>query len=200
MNSTTTIMFDALDSNMNLSRPESLTTAQALSQSSPVTMETTYQRNDSFRYLGNSVSLFNSVSLANTASLSNTSVNISANASDTGSYWDRNENLVKIEIAIQGTILYLALFGNIFVLVVLRLRRQKLSRMQWFIIHLTLADIFVAIFNTTPQLIMDITNKFYGDDFLCRFIKYVRIDVRFWPSSGEADFRIFFRTLLLYLQ
>ncbi|KAK7113196.1 hypothetical protein V1264_012532 [Littorina saxatilis] len=145
-------------------------------------METTYQRNDSFRYLGNSVSLFNSVSLANTASLSNTSVNISANASDTGSYWDRNENLVKIEIAIQGTILYLALFGNIFVLVVLRLRRQKLSRMQWFIIHLTLADIFVAIFNTTPQLIMDITNKFYGDDFLCRFIKYLTV-VGMYASS-----------------
>ena len=90
-----------------------------------------------------------------------------------GSYFDRDEELAKIEIALQSTILYLALFGNIFVLVVLRLRRQKLTRMQWFIVHLSLADIFVAVFNTLPQLIMDVTNQFYGDDFLCRFVKYV---------------------------
>jgi hypothetical protein len=45
--------------------------------------------------------------------------------------------------------------------------------MQWFIVHLSLADIFVALFTVLPQLIDDITNHFYGGDFLCRFIKYV---------------------------
>ena len=47
--------------------------------------------------------------------------------------------------------------------------------MQWFIAHLSLADIFVAIFNILPQLIMDITNQFHGGDFLCKFIKYVSV-------------------------
>ena len=135
---------------------------------SPTAAEPAFAANDTFRYF-----------VSNTSS-SNTSVNMSVN--DTGgSYFDRDEELAKIEIALQSTILYLALFGNIFVLVVLRLRRQKLTRMQWFIVHLSLADIFVAVFNTLPQLIMDVTNQFYGDDFLCRFVKYV--SAKFWQVS-----------------
>lgn len=88
-------------------------------------------------------------------------------------YFERDEALARAEIAVLATILYLALFGNVFVLVVLRLRRQKLTRMQWFIVHLSLADIFVGIFHVLPQMLMDITNQFYGDDFLCRFVRYV---------------------------
>ena len=103
----------------------------------------------------------------------NSSFNDSSNATEGSSYFKRNEELAKVEIALLSTILYLALFGNILVLVVLRLRRQKLTRMKWFIIHLSLADIFVAIFHILPQLLMDVTNQFYGGDFICRAVKYV---------------------------
>ena len=144
------------------------------------TVEPGFSANDTFQYFVGNTSSFN------------TSVNMSGNDTKS-SYFDRDEELAKVEIALQSTILYLALFGNIFVLVVLRLRRQKLTRMQWFIVHLSLADIFVAVFNTMPQLIMDVTNHFYGDDFLCRFVKYV--SDKLVPSS----FSVTLHTLLSML-
>lgn len=87
----------------------------------------------------------------------------------------RNEALAKVEIAILGTILYLALFGNIVVIIVFLYRKQKLSRMQLFIIHLAVADISVALFQVLPQLVMDITNRFDGNDFLCKLVKYMQV-------------------------
>lgn len=101
------------------------------------------------------------------------SSNFSDSTSTRENYFDRDETLAVVEIAVLSSILYMALFGNIFVLGVLRMRRQKLTRMQWFIVHLSLADIFVAVFQVLPQLIMDITNTFHGDDVICRFVRYV---------------------------
>lgn len=96
--------------------------------------------------------------------------------------YGRDEELAKVEIAVQATILYFALFGNMSVLIVLRLRRKKLSRMQWFIVHLSCADLFVAIFNILPQMIWDITYNFYGNDFLCRAVKYFQVVAMFASS------------------
>ena len=44
-----------------------------------------------------------------------------------------------------------------------------------FIIHLAIADISVALFQTLPQLIMDITNRFDGNNFLCKLSKYMQV-------------------------
>lgn len=101
------------------------------------------------------------------------SENTTSNA--TGITYERNEALAKAEIAILATILYLALFGNLVVIVVLLYRKRKLSRMQLFIIHLALADISVALFQVLPQLVMDITNRFDGNDFLCKLTKYMQV-------------------------
>ncbi|ESP00851.1 hypothetical protein LOTGIDRAFT_140457 [Lottia gigantea] len=91
--------------------------------------------------------------------------------------------LTKIKIAVQSVILYLALFGNSVVLLVLKCRKPKLTRMQWFIVHLCLTDIFVAIFNTMTQLIQDINGGvFVGNDFSCRFVKYFQV-VAMYASS-----------------
>ncbi|KAL8580034.1 hypothetical protein ACOMHN_061355 [Nucella lapillus] len=117
-----------------------------------------------------------------TNSSSRYSTNISTNDSDHNRYFTRDEQLAKAEIGVLSIILYLALFGNIFVLVVLRLRRQTLTRMQWFIVHLSLADVFVALFHILPQLLMDITNQFQGGDFLCRSVKYLSV-VAMYASS-----------------
>ncbi|KAK7466653.1 hypothetical protein BaRGS_00037261 [Batillaria attramentaria] len=116
------------------------------------------------------------------SSVNDTLYNITGNATEAGYLDAHDKDLAKVEIAVLSTILYFALFGNGVVLVVLRLRRQKLTRMQWFIVHLSLADIFVAIFHVLPQLIMDITVQFYGDDFLCRFVRYVNV-VAMYASS-----------------
>lgn len=71
----------------------------------------------------------------------------------------------------------MALFGNGLVLIVLKLRHQKLSRMQWFMVHLALADLFVCFFNILPQLIWDITVEFHGNDFVCRGVTYFQVSV-----------------------
>ena len=94
----------------------------------------------------------------------------------------RNESLAQIEIAVQAVILFLAIFGNGMVLLVLALRRKKLSRMNLMIAHLSIADLFVAFFNVLPQLIWDITARFYGGDFLCRSVKYFQV-VAMYASS-----------------
>lgn len=87
----------------------------------------------------------------------------------------RDETLASFEIFVSGLILYLAVFGNAVALLVLRWKRTKLSRMQLFIVHLCLADIFVALFNVLPQMIWDITYRFQGNDFLCKMVKYTQL-------------------------
>ena len=82
--------------------------------------------------------------------------------------WAKSHELTRIKIALQSVIIYLALFGNSVVLLVLKCRKNKLSRMQWFIVHLCITDIFVAIFNTMTQLIQDVNGGiFIGNDFWC---------------------------------
>ncbi|XP_045179669.1 annetocin receptor-like [Mercenaria mercenaria] len=107
----------------------------------------------------------------NTYSIGNTT----NHSNGTGTAYERNETLAKAEIAVLGTILYLALFGNLIVIIVLLYRKRKLSRMQMFIIHLAIADISVALFQVLPQLVMDITNRFDGNNFLCKLTKYMQV-------------------------
>jgi hypothetical protein len=66
----------------------------------------------------------------------------------------RDENLVRIEVAVQATIFALAVVGNGLVLVLLLMisRRKELGRMYTMIGHLSLADLFVAFFNILPQV------------------------------------------------
>ena len=97
----------------------------------------------------------------------------SSTTPDTGC--GRNNDLAKIEIAVQATILAIAVFGNLTVLLVLGTRKKKLSRMNMMIMHLSLADLFVAFFNVLPELIWDITFRFYGGDFMCKGVKYFQV-------------------------
>ncbi|KAL3854426.1 hypothetical protein ACJMK2_013696 [Sinanodonta woodiana] len=94
----------------------------------------------------------------------------------------RNELLAKFEIATLAAILFFALFGNSVVIAVLKCCQQKLSRMQLFIIHLSIADIFVGLMQVLPQLIWKITEHFIGNNFLCKTIKYLQI-VTMYASS-----------------
>ena len=57
-----------------------------------------------------------------------------------------------------------------------------MNRMNALIIHLGIADLFVAFLNILPQLIWDITFRFQGGDTLCRLVKYFQI-VAMYASS-----------------
>ncbi|KAI8776010.1 cephalotocin receptor 2, partial [Biomphalaria glabrata] len=75
-----------------------------------------------------------------------------------GSHSDRDEGLAVIEVTVSATILFLAVAGNGCVVISLANRRKRLSRMHLMILHLSLADLFVAFFNVLPQLAWDITD------------------------------------------
>ncbi|KAL5005645.1 hypothetical protein ScPMuIL_016803 [Solemya velum] len=91
----------------------------------------------------------------------------------------RNEGLAKIEVGILALIFSFAVFGNMCVLIALYRSKKKENRMYIFIMHLSIADLMVAVFNVLPQLIWDITHRWYGGDFVCRFIKYMQVFVMY---------------------
>ncbi len=98
----------------------------------------------------------------------NTSLGINTTTESANSSHGRDEDLAKAEIAVLATVLFLAIFGNTMVLVALRYRQKRISRMHLFIMHLSIADLMVAFCNILPQLAWEITFRFHGNDFLCR--------------------------------
>ncbi|XP_077583144.1 oxytocin receptor isoform X1 [Stigmatopora nigra] len=87
----------------------------------------------------------------------------------------RNEEVAKVEVSVLALILFLALAGNLCVLAAIHSAKHSQSRMYYFMKHLSIADLVVAIFQVLPQLIWDITFRFYGPDLLCRLVKYLQV-------------------------
>ncbi|XP_064857825.1 isotocin receptor-like isoform X3 [Oncorhynchus nerka] len=87
----------------------------------------------------------------------------------------RNDEVAKVEVTVLALVLFLALVGNLCVLVAIHTTKHTQSRMYYFMKHLSIADLVVAIFQVLPQLIWDITFRFYGPDILCRLVKYLQI-------------------------
>ncbi|CAH0552028.1 unnamed protein product [Brassicogethes aeneus] len=89
----------------------------------------------------------------------------------------RDEALAKIEITISTLIFIITVIGNSIVILALWARRRcagrkKLSRMYFFILHLSIADLITAFLSVLPQLAWDITYRFYGGYFLCKMVKF----------------------------
>jgi len=53
--------------------------------------------------------------------------------------------------------------------------RLRLSRMDFMILHLTMADLSVAGFTVLPQLIWDALGQFPGNDVVCRCVAYLQV-------------------------
>ncbi|XP_028575155.1 oxytocin receptor [Podarcis muralis] len=107
-------------------------------------------------------------------SLSNSSVENQTSQSNR-THVKRNENVAKVEVAVLCLIFFLALTGNLCVLAAIHTTRHKHSRMYFFMKHLSIADLVVAVFQVLPQLIWDITFRFIGPDYLCKLIKYLQV-------------------------
>ncbi|KAF7418755.1 hypothetical protein HZH68_001408 [Vespula germanica] len=88
----------------------------------------------------------------------------------------RDEYLAKWEIALLTTILFVTVIGNSLVLFSIYLRRyrarKKLSRMYFFIMNLSIADLLTGLLNVLPQLAWDITYRFQGGLVLCKLVKF----------------------------
>jgi len=117
--------------------------------------------------------IFFSPPILNTSMMGEENENVNNATADSSGL--RNEDLAKIEIAVLAVIFSFTVLGNIIVLAGIYFRRQKMTRMYYFILHLTLADFITAFFNVLAQLIWEVTHRFQGGNFLCKFIKYMQI-------------------------
>ncbi|XP_070156382.1 oxytocin receptor-like isoform X1 [Polyergus mexicanus] len=88
----------------------------------------------------------------------------------------RNEYLARWEIAILTSIFLVTLIGNALILFALyakrRYQRRKFTRINFFILHLSVADLLTGLFDVLPQLAWDITFRFQGGAMLCKLIKF----------------------------
>lgn len=110
-------------------------------------------------------------------SLSTTSIAIGSSTSTYELEPERDEYLAKIEVATLAIILLVTLLGNGTVLLALWTRRRyggrkKLSRMYFFILHLSVADLITAFLSVLPQLAWEITFRFSGGFLLCKLVKF----------------------------
>lgn len=87
----------------------------------------------------------------------------------------RNEEVAKIEITVLSVTFFVAVVGNLSVLLAMYMSRRKPLRMHLFMKHLSLADLAVAFFQVLPQLCWEITFRFYGPDLLCRIVKHLQV-------------------------
>ncbi|XP_033101441.1 isotocin receptor-like [Anneissia japonica] len=86
-----------------------------------------------------------------------------------------NEQLAQIEVTVLCIIFVLTILGNSIVIIALWRFRRNFTRMHYFIVHLCLADLLVALFNILPQIIMDATRSFMAPDFICRFVMFGQV-------------------------
>ncbi|CAD6231722.1 GSCOCG00001554001-RA-CDS [Cotesia congregata] len=91
----------------------------------------------------------------------------------------RDENLAFWEIIVLVINLIITLIGNCFIFFALYLRRyhgrqRKLTRMYFFMMHLSIADFITGIFNILPQLSWDITFRFQGGPAMCKIVKFLQ--------------------------
>ncbi|PSN44015.1 Vasopressin V1a receptor [Blattella germanica] len=95
------------------------------------------------------------------------------NGSTTAEDLDRDEVLARAEIATLSVMFTVTVVGNFAVLLVLSARpRKKLSRMYYFILHLSIADLCTAFLSILPQLAWDVTYRFRGGPIMCKVVKY----------------------------
>ncbi|CAH1392935.1 unnamed protein product [Nezara viridula] len=90
---------------------------------------------------------------------------------------ERDEDLAKIEMATLAVMFVMTVVGNGAVLAALFARRQsatrtKVPRMNFFMLHLCVADMCTAWLNILPQLAWEVTFRFKGGEFLCKSVKF----------------------------
>lgn len=85
-----------------------------------------------------------------------------------------------VEQIVLASIFIAALIGNTLVLIIMiNKRHRRMTRMAFFILHLTIADLLVAFFSVLPMLIWKSTITFYGGDFLCRIMAFLMLTVSY---------------------
>lgn len=85
-----------------------------------------------------------------------------------------------VEQIVLASIFISALIGNILVLIiVLNKRHRRITRMAFYILYLTIADLLVAFFSVLPMFVWKSTITFFGGDSLCRIVAFLMLTVSY---------------------
>lgn len=91
-----------------------------------------------------------------------------------------DHKLKLVEQIVLASIFISALIGNTLVLIImLNKQHRRITRMAFFILHLTIADLLVAFFSVLPMFIWKSTITFFGGDFLCRIVTFLMLTVSY---------------------
>ncbi|CAF1052141.1 unnamed protein product [Brachionus calyciflorus] len=114
------------------------------------------------------------------------SSNLSSNESDFK--YINNEYLTRIEVVLLATLFVLTIIGNLTVILIILMYRslsnnrsrwfklnKNISRMSFYIIHLSIADFNVAFMSILPQLIWRSSVIFNHSHFLCKFVAFSQV-------------------------
>ena len=81
-----------------------------------------------------------------------------------------------IKIIVLSVIILLTFLGNVAIIFAIAARRSKLTRMYYFILQLSIADLLTAFLTLLPEVIWTFTlPHFYGGVVMCKIIKFTQM-------------------------
>ncbi|XP_013788025.2 cardioacceleratory peptide receptor-like, partial [Limulus polyphemus] len=83
------------------------------------------------------------------------------------------------QVTFMWVIFTMIVFGNSYVLVTLLLSKNRKSRMNFFIIHLALADLSVGLIQVLADVIWRMTVDFHGGKVVCKLVRYLQVMVTY---------------------
>lgn len=90
-----------------------------------------------------------------------------------------NVTVTKIEVIVLTSLFILTIAGNLIVILILLLYRthpsRTVSRMSFYIIHLSIADFCVAIMSILPQIIWRSSVLFSDFKILCKMVTFSQV-------------------------
>eukprot|EP00093_Oithona_nana_P006033 06033.XXX_92108_90352_1 [CDS] Oithona nana genome sequencing. len=102
--------------------------------------------------------------------------NCSDNCSSTDATPIQEIPLNYVKIIVLSVIILLTFLGNVAIIFAIAARRSKLTRMYFFILHLSIADLLTAFLTLLPEVIWTFTlPHFYGGVVMCKIIKFTQM-------------------------
>lgn len=104
-------------------------------------------------------------------------LNNSSNSTFSGESAQPNEvELDTMKITVLSIIIILTFLGNLVIIIAILARGSKLTRMFYFIMHLSIADLLTAFLTLLPEVAWTLTlPHFYGGVAMCKFIKFTQM-------------------------
>ena len=92
----------------------------------------------------------------------------------------RDETITRVRIAVLCLCLLFTLGGNLLVFQLVTRNRPKSVHqfhIYHFMVHLSLADMLVGVFNILPQIVWEIYFRFQWGNTACKFVKFMQVFV-----------------------